>query len=90
MKFEIEQPVMVKNHTHHTFEPKYLLDYRVLKIINESTLFLIMPNGKERRTNINDVKPCSTIELTENAWDSFLDSIKTKCENCSYSLGSWS
>ena len=30
-KFEIDQPVMVKGHTHHTFKPKYLSDYKVLK-----------------------------------------------------------
>ena len=38
-KFEIGQLAMVKNHTHSSFEPKYLLDYRVLKILNNSTLF---------------------------------------------------
>ena len=37
-KFEIGQPVMVKNHVHYTFDPKYLLGYRVLKILNDSTL----------------------------------------------------
>ena len=37
---------------------------------------LVSLNGKERKTNINDVKPYSTSELIENAWDSFLDSIK--------------
>ena len=26
-KFEVGKPVMVRNHAHHTFEPKYLLDY---------------------------------------------------------------
>ena len=45
-KFEIGQPVMVKNHTCHIFKPKYLLDYKVLKI-NASTLLLIILNGKE-------------------------------------------
>ena len=48
-KFEICQPVMVKNHAHHTFEPKYLLEYKVLKIINVSTLLLISSKGKERK-----------------------------------------
>ena len=38
---------MVKSHTYHTFEPKYLLDYKVLKIPNDNTLYLITPNGKE-------------------------------------------
>ena len=32
-KFEINQPVMVKNHAHHTFKPKYLLDCKVLKYL---------------------------------------------------------
>ena len=30
-KFEIGEPVMIRNHTCHTFEPKFLLDYKVLK-----------------------------------------------------------
>ena len=77
---------MVKNHACHTFEPEYLLDYKVVKIINDSTLLLITPNGKERKTNINDVKYCSTTELVENTWGSFLGSIKTKCQNCTYNL----
>ena len=57
--FEIGQPVMVWNHAHHKFEPKYLLDYRVLQILNDSTLLLVNPDGKDRKTNINDVKLCS-------------------------------
>ena len=39
IKFEIGQTVMVKIHACHTLKPKYLMDYRVLKII-ESTLLL--------------------------------------------------
>ena len=39
---------------------------------------------KEKKPNINDVKPCSTRELVENAWDLFLNSIKTKYQNCKY------
>ena len=58
---------MVKTHAHHTFKPKYLMDYKVLKIPNDITLLIITPNGEERKTNINDVKPCSTPELVENA-----------------------
>ena len=55
-KFEIDQPVMVKNHACHTFEPKYLLDYIVPKIPNDSTPLLIMPERKGRKTNIYYVK----------------------------------
>ena len=31
-KFKIGQPVIVKYHAHHTFEPKYLLDYNGIKM----------------------------------------------------------
>ena len=54
-KFEVGQPV-VRNHVCCTFEPKYLLDYRVLQMLNDSTLLLVTPDGKERKANINDVK----------------------------------
>ena len=53
------------------------MDYRVLKILNESALLLVTPNGRKHNTNINDVKPCTTLDLTENVWNSFLNSIKT-------------
>ena len=77
---------MVKNHACHTFEPEYLVDYRVLKILNVSTLLLVTPNRKERKTNINDVKLCSSLELIENACNSFVGSIKSNCQNCTYNL----
>ena len=56
---------MVKKHAHHTLEPKYLLDYKVLKIINDTILLLMGQNGNEGKTNINDIKPCSTTQLVE-------------------------
>ena len=71
-KFKIGQVGMVKNHACHTFELKYLLDYRALKILNDSTLLLLTSNGKEKKTNINNVKPCSSLEILEIAWDSIL------------------
>ena len=37
---------IIKNCAHHVFEPKYLLGYNVLKIINDSTLMLVTPNDK--------------------------------------------
>ena len=85
-KFVIGQPVMIRNHAHWTFKSKHLLDYRVLKILNKSSLLLVTPNGKERITNVNDAKPCSTSELIENAMDSFLGSIKTNIQNSAYNL----
>ena len=71
---------MVKSQAHHIFEPKYLLDYRLLKIINDDTLLLIISNRKEKKPNINDIKPCSTTEPVENArihsWAPLKPSIK--------------
>ena len=75
--FEAGQPVMVRNHAHHTIEPKYLLDYRVLQILNDSTLLIVTPDGKERKMSINDVKLSNTSKLVKNAWDTFLGSIKS-------------
>ena len=46
-KFKIGQSFIVKNHTHNTFEPKYLLDYRVLKVLNDSIFLLTMPHRKK-------------------------------------------
>ena len=43
-KFQISQPVMVKNHAHHTFKSQYPLDYRVLKMLNDSTFLLVILN----------------------------------------------
>ena len=77
---------MVKNHAYGTFKPKCQLDYRVLKILNDSTLLLVTPNHKERKTNVKDVKLHSTWELTEKARDSFLRTIKGNCQNCTYNL----
>ena len=54
-KFEVGQPVMVRNHACCTFEPKYLLDYQVLQIPNASTILLLAPDGKEMKMNINSV-----------------------------------
>ena len=62
------------------------MDYRVLKILNKSTLLLVTPNDRECKTNINDVKPATTLELIENAWDSLLNSIKTNHQNYDYNL----
>ena len=68
------------------FEAKYLMDYRVLKLLNESSLLLVKPNRKEHKRNVDDMKPCSTLELTEYAWNAFLNPMKTNCQNNEYDL----
>ena len=40
---------MVKDHTNYAFKHKYLIDYRLLIILNERTLLLVTPNGKEHK-----------------------------------------
>ena len=62
-KFESGQQVMVKKHACCTFKLQYLLDYKELKILNDSTLLLVTTNGKEKKTDINNFKPCSTSDL---------------------------
>ena len=86
LNFKIGQAVMVKNHAHHTFDPKYLMVYRVPKTLHKSTLLLVTPNGREQKMNIDNVKPCTTLELFENTWNLFLESMKTKCLNHDYKL----
>ena len=77
---------MVRNHAHHTFEQKYLLDYQVLQILNDSTLLLVTLDGNKRKTNINDVKPCSTFKLVENVLESFWGFIESNHPKCTYNL----
>ena len=79
--FEIGQTIMVKHHVPYVFECKYLMHYRVLKILNDSSLLLVTPNDTEHKTNMNDVKPATTPKLFENAWDLFLNTIKTNHQN---------
>ena len=78
-KLRIGQEVMVQNYVHQTFdfEPKYLNILQSTKILNESSFLLITPNRKECKMNIHDIKPYIILELTGNACNSFLNSIKT-------------
>ena len=69
---------MGKHHACCTFKPKYLMHYRIWKILNESTLLIVTPYGRELKTNINYVQPCTTLELIQSTWNWFLNSIETK------------
>ena len=48
------------------FDPKFISDYRILNIINEHTLLIQSPDGKNRKININDAKPVSAISTADN------------------------
>ena len=54
--FKIGQVVLIKNHTTSTFQPKYLADHRVIKIVNDSTVIVASPDSKEKKCNIHHVK----------------------------------
>ena len=77
---------MVRNNGHQTFELIYITYYRVLKILNGSTVLLVTSKEKEFKMNINYVNPCTILELVENAWNSFLKCIKTYCPSHKYNL----
>ena len=44
--FKVGQILAVKNHLRNTFEPKFVSNYRILKIVNEHTLLTKSPGGK--------------------------------------------
>ena len=60
---------MFKDYIFQTFETKYFMDYKLLKIINEGTLLLVLISGKVHNMNVKDMKPCTTSELTEDIWN---------------------
>ena len=37
---KIGQLVLIKNHSTSTFQPKYLADHKVIKIVNDSTVIV--------------------------------------------------
>ena len=46
-KFKVGQLIAVKNHLKHTFDTKFISDYRIVKIINECSLLIESPDGKK-------------------------------------------
>ena len=69
--FKVGQLIAVKNHLRNTFESRFILDYRVLKIVNELTLLVESPDDKTRQININDAKPVSATAAINNALHDF-------------------
>ena len=43
---KIGQLLLIKNHTASTFQPKYLADHIVIKIVNDSTVIMSSPDSK--------------------------------------------
>ena len=84
--FKVGQLVAVKDHLRNTFETKYMSDYRILKIVNECTLLIKSPNGKTHKININDAKPVSAADATDNALHEFKQSALRKEHTHLYKL----
>ena len=72
------------------FDPTYIYDHRVSGILNDSTVMLTTPYGKEK-CNIHHIKAKTPVDASTNAFDQFQDSIrKNTCNSaqCQYNLRS--
>ena len=58
------------------FQPKYLADYRIIKVINENTVIVASPDGRKRKINIHHIKPISSTEAFTSAFEEFTKCIK--------------
>ena len=52
----VRDPVLVKDHTAKSFEPKYKEDYCVVQIYGTNTLQVLDKQGKLHNVHITDVK----------------------------------
>ena len=72
----IGQLVFVKDHRKGTFDPLYIFDHRVAGVLNDSTVVLTTPDGKEKKCNIHHIKPITDLEVSTSAFNQFQDSIQ--------------
>ena len=73
---KIDLLVFVKDHQKGTFDPTYPYDHGVSEILNDSTVMLTTPDGKERKCNIHYIKLMTPVDTSTNAFNQFQDSIK--------------
>ena len=73
---KIGQLVFVKDHQMGTFDPSYIYNNRVVGILNDSTVDLTTPDGKEKRCNIHQNKPMTPLEASTSVFCQFQDSIR--------------
>ena len=52
---KVGDPVIVRNHVREMWDPKYLVDYRVVAFPSERQVEIAAPDGKTRKVNIQDV-----------------------------------
>ena len=65
------QLVLMKNHSAKAFQLKYLADYQIIKIINENTVIVVTPNGREQKGNIHHIKPITPVEAFTSTFEEF-------------------
>ena len=70
------QLVLMKDHNVRTFQPKDVTDYRVIKIINENTVIVRSPGGREIKCNIHHIKPISPTKTFTSTFEEFTKCIK--------------
>ena len=75
------QLVLIKNHTASTFQPKYLADHRVLKVLNDSMVVISSSDRKEKKCSIHHVKPISPTTAFTSAFEVFQKSIAKQGKN---------
>ena len=77
---KIGQLVLNKNHTTSTFQPKYLADHRVAKIVNDSTVIVSSLDGKEKKCNIHRVKAISPTTVFTSALKNFRKALQDRAK----------
>ena len=73
---KIGQLVFVKDYHKGTFDATYIFDHRVSGILNDSTVMLTTPDGKEKKCNIHHIKPITPVDVFTNAFNQFQYSVK--------------
>ena len=61
----------------------HVLDHRVAGIVNGSMVILTIPDGKEKRCNINHIKLTTALEASTGALKQFQESIQKNPGNTS-------
>ena len=93
LDLKFSQFVLVKNQCKGPFNPTFIYNHQVAKVLNDSTVLFITLDGKEKKCNIHHMKPVSSIEVhmgsqaefPEGAFPKFWDSSihTSSCTNAS-------
>ena len=63
LDLKIGQLVIVRNQHKGPFDPTYIYDHWLAKVLNNSTVLLTTLDGKEMKCNIHNMKPVSSLEV---------------------------